>query len=175
MWKTTREETYGGQVHPLGRGYVIGINFVTTTKIGGLDWEGLFWTNDDTCYLFTIDFALFTPIRTRVTPIRVDSSWSVYGLKRIHYMYWKISPIFSEINYYTINSKPMNPPVNWFAAKPASSSTTSKPHPKASPTAPSTCESTPPWDGTPTTQSSISTSKHIFLWLKYFLREKIFG
>ena len=55
----------------------------------------------------------------------------------------------------------MNHPVNWFAAKPASSSIKSKPHPNASTTAPSTCESTPPWDGTPTTQSSISNSNHI--------------
>ena len=55
----------------------------------------------------------------------------------------------------------MSPPVNWFAAKPASSSITSKAHQNASTTAPSTCESTPPWDGTPTTQSSISTSKYI--------------
>ena len=55
----------------------------------------------------------------------------------------------------------MNHPVNWFAAKPASSSITSKAHQNASTTAPSTCKSTPPWDGTPTTQSSISNSNHI--------------
>ena len=48
--------------------------FVTTTKIGGLDWVGLFSTNADACYLFTIDFTLFMQTRTRVTPIRVDAS-----------------------------------------------------------------------------------------------------
>ena len=54
----------------------------------------------------------------------------------------------------------MNNQGNWLTAQPASSPTTSEPHPKASPTAPITCESTPTRDGTPT-QSSTLITNHI--------------